>query len=183
MAKPKKPPPTAEQVQRVRDAWAILLHEKAQIAQDTGLSLQQVVGLIQAHSFWTRERIKRQHAHDETLAQQGEECTRRQMRAALALAGAHAIGAEKSERAMAAATDNEALLALRRLPPIREVQIVERTNTGRPTGDAGIAATIAITGPDDWLAKLAAAGVPREPFLGDDAPAPDEPPAGGKPKS
>jgi hypothetical protein len=184
MAKPKNPPPTAEQVQCVRDAWAVLLWDKVRIAQETGLSLQQVVGLIGSTlgSHWSRERVKRQKAHDATLTEQGEEATKRQMRAALALAGAHAIGAEKAERAMASASDVEALQHLRKLPPLREVQIVDRTNTGRPVGDVGIAASVAITGPEDWLARLAAAGVPREPFLGDTPEqAPAEPPADGKP--
>jgi hypothetical protein len=190
MAKPKNPPPTAEQVQCVRDAWAVLLWDKPRIAADTGLSRQQVHGLIHAHSWWSQERAKRQKAHDESLAAQGDECTRRQMRAALAALGAYAVAAEKTERGMVETDDPERLEQWRKvLPPFRDLHHVERVNTGRPDAISAVAVTATDDRSKSLLERLieraGAEGVKTVPFPGDEATAEGEaaaqPPADAAP--
>lgn len=183
MAAEKRPPPTAEQIQRIRDGWSVRLLDVRSIAEETGLHRATVLAEIRRRSWWSEQRVRRQKARDEKLAALGEECTRRQMEAALALAGAWAVGAEKAERAMAEASDLQALGSLRRLPSLRDVQVVERVNTNRPVvgpapGQAqGEDRTKSIL--ERLLDRAGEGQVPTAPFPGEEGERPEADPTKG----
>jgi hypothetical protein len=189
MAKPKNPPPTAEQEHRVELCWSILLYSKARIAEETGLTPQQVVGLIASNrgQHWTRERVRRLHLRDAEIGEQAAECTRREMDAALAVAGAHKLAAIRGERAIAAApTDVEALKLARHLPTFESAHRVERVNTGRPVAGPPAPPTV---GDDRSKSILERAiercreeglpGIPTEPFPGEEGERPKADPTKG----
>jgi hypothetical protein len=119
--------------------------------------------------------VRRLHLRNAEIGDQAAECTRREMEAALAVAGAHRIAAVRGERAIAAAPTDEAALKLaRHLPTFESAHRVERVNSGRPV--AGPPAQLAV-GDERTKSILERAiercreeglpSIPTEPFPGE----------------